>query len=161
MYPHFSKDERYLNMLGNPGSNPLELFWDVVDSLDQKLEAKVTVAEAAIKRHNEEKASEESGDKSEIKPFKFTPDTTKAELMSIIKDDEGIKTLDDDDIEIIYRTVCYLLPVTYSRFIAELHRCASKPSSSKRKKSVEPSGDNATSKMTSATLSRRWLNPLI
>ena len=37
VYPSFSDDKRYLDMLGNPGSNPLELFWDVVDDLDQKL----------------------------------------------------------------------------------------------------------------------------
>ena len=53
VYSLFRDDQRYLNMLGNPGSNPLELFWDAVDTLDQKLDAKLTVVEDAIKRHNE------------------------------------------------------------------------------------------------------------
>ncbi|EED77678.1 predicted protein, partial [Postia placenta Mad-698-R] len=33
VYPSFSDDIRYLDMLGNHGSNPLELFWDLVDNL--------------------------------------------------------------------------------------------------------------------------------
>jgi hypothetical protein len=47
-------------MLGNPGSNPLELFWDVVDSLDQRLDSRivgVTRAIAAYNKSNVEKAS--------------------------------------------------------------------------------------------------------
>ncbi|KIO34223.1 hypothetical protein M407DRAFT_64559, partial [Tulasnella calospora MUT 4182] len=40
IYPVVGKEERYLNLLGCPGSNPLELFWDVVDEMDQELEAK-------------------------------------------------------------------------------------------------------------------------
>jgi pre-mRNA-processing factor 40 len=32
--PLFKDDERFLNMLGQPGSNPLELFWDIVDALE-------------------------------------------------------------------------------------------------------------------------------
>ncbi|KAG8953364.1 hypothetical protein FRC03_011795 [Tulasnella sp. 419] len=40
IYPLLAKDPRYLNLLGNPGSNPLELFWDVVDKLDQELDVK-------------------------------------------------------------------------------------------------------------------------
>ncbi|KAL9713446.1 U1 snRNP protein [Leucoagaricus gongylophorus] len=50
VYPSFKDDERYLNMLGNPGSNPLELFWDTVDTLDQKLDAKIAVVEDVMKR---------------------------------------------------------------------------------------------------------------
>jgi pre-mRNA-processing factor 40 len=37
-------------MLGTPGSNPLELFWDVVDELDQALDERVAIVESALKR---------------------------------------------------------------------------------------------------------------
>src|SRR6185312_5084515 len=37
IYPLIGTDERYLNMLGQPGSSPLELFWDVVEELDEIL----------------------------------------------------------------------------------------------------------------------------
>lgn len=45
MYPLIEEDERYLNLLGMPGSSPLDLFWDVVDDLDQEAEEKVKVVE--------------------------------------------------------------------------------------------------------------------
>ncbi|CAJ0631667.1 6350_t:CDS:2 [Entrophospora sp. SA101] len=37
IFPLITNDERYQNMLGQPGSNPLELFWDVVEELDKIL----------------------------------------------------------------------------------------------------------------------------
>lgn len=48
VYAIFANDPRFLNMLGNPGSNPLELFWDVVDKLDQALDVKVSVVEGVL-----------------------------------------------------------------------------------------------------------------
>nr|POE47621.1 pre-mrna-processing protein prp40 [Quercus suber] len=39
-----SSDERYLNMLRTAGSTPLELFWDVIEDLEQELRAKRHVA---------------------------------------------------------------------------------------------------------------------
>ncbi|KAJ7509732.1 hypothetical protein B0H11DRAFT_1960858 [Mycena galericulata] len=60
VYPLFRSDERYLNMLGNPGSNPLELFWDTVDVLDQALEKKIAVVEDAIGRYNAARAKQAS-----------------------------------------------------------------------------------------------------
>ncbi|CAG8646889.1 8079_t:CDS:10, partial [Racocetra fulgida] len=37
IYPLINTDERYQNILGQQGSNPLELFWDVVEELDEIL----------------------------------------------------------------------------------------------------------------------------
>jgi pre-mRNA-processing factor 40 len=36
VYPFMKDDVRYLGMLGNPGSNPLILFWDTIMSLDDE-----------------------------------------------------------------------------------------------------------------------------
>jgi pre-mRNA-processing factor 40 len=36
VYPFLKDDVRYLDMLGNPGSNPLLLFWDTIMSLDDE-----------------------------------------------------------------------------------------------------------------------------
>ncbi|KAJ6514580.1 hypothetical protein DFH09DRAFT_1099665 [Mycena vulgaris] len=58
VFPLFRTDERYLSLLGNPGSNPLELFWDVLDVLDQKLEKKIAVVEEAIGRYNAARAKQ-------------------------------------------------------------------------------------------------------
>ncbi|KAG9023122.1 hypothetical protein FRB95_013546, partial [Tulasnella sp. JGI-2019a] len=52
VYPHIGSDPRYLELLGKPGSNPLELFWDVIDALDQQLEAKESLIQKALAKDN-------------------------------------------------------------------------------------------------------------
>lgn len=37
-YPLLASTHAYLNLLGQPGSTPIDLFWDVIDELEQKLE---------------------------------------------------------------------------------------------------------------------------
>lgn len=37
IFPLVEKDERYLAMLGNPGSTPMDLFWDVIDEEERGL----------------------------------------------------------------------------------------------------------------------------
>lgn len=104
-------------MLGNPGSNPLELFWDLVDGLDQKLDAKLAVAESAINKHNErllgagDKSVDQQDESGSSKGFKVTPTTTKAELLAIIRADtsEAVQKLSRDDLEEIYQSVSYML----------------------------------------------------
>ncbi|EPQ56799.1 hypothetical protein GLOTRDRAFT_105293 [Gloeophyllum trabeum ATCC 11539] len=111
IYPLFSSDERYLNMLGKPGSNPLELFWDVVDALDQKLDAKVLIAEGAITRHNAKVSSStenpnaETDDKS--KSFVVTPNATLEEFVAVVKgeEDDDVRSLSNEDLEEIFKTL--------------------------------------------------------
>ncbi|KAH9823196.1 hypothetical protein DFH28DRAFT_351553 [Melampsora americana] len=45
VYPLIEADERYQNLVGNPGSSPLELFWDLVDDLDQETEEKAKIVQ--------------------------------------------------------------------------------------------------------------------
>ncbi len=81
VYPLFSTDERYLNMLGNPGSNQLELFWDVVDGLDQKLDAKIDVVTEAFKGYRAEGVE---GD-TEAPGFAVGPETTEEQYQNVLK----------------------------------------------------------------------------
>ena len=37
VYPSFGSDERYQNILGQPGSTPLDLFWDIVEEAERAL----------------------------------------------------------------------------------------------------------------------------
>jgi FF domain len=39
LYPMIKGDERYTNMLGNPGSNPLDMFWDYQINLEDAYRA--------------------------------------------------------------------------------------------------------------------------
>lgn len=91
VYRLFKEDERYLDILGNPGSNPLELFWDVVDRLDRELDAQIAVVAQAVgrcvdKRHagapGADEGEGESVDK-EAKEF-VTPETTEDEFRKIV-----------------------------------------------------------------------------
>jgi len=40
IFPLIKDDERFLNMLGQAGSTPLELFWDIVDGLETEFRLK-------------------------------------------------------------------------------------------------------------------------
>ncbi|KAL1726570.1 hypothetical protein EV714DRAFT_287125 [Schizophyllum commune] len=90
VYPLFKDDERYLNMLGNPGSNPLELFWDRVDELDQVLDKKMEMEDVAEHEKRQE----------------ITPETTEEEFLGMVKDDPEVKEkLSDEDLKEIFRTM--------------------------------------------------------
>ncbi|GAA5953099.1 hypothetical protein JCM21900_005067 [Sporobolomyces salmonicolor] len=49
IYPLLASDTRYLNLLGTPGSSPLDLFWDIVDELDIRAEEDEQVVELVAK----------------------------------------------------------------------------------------------------------------
>ncbi|KAF8916176.1 hypothetical protein CPB85DRAFT_1374657 [Mucidula mucida] len=93
VYPLFSKDERYLNMLGNPGSNQLELFWDLVDGFDQKLDAKIATLEDALKARDE--------------AFEVKADTSEDTFIQVVSSLEhsSVKELSKDDLVDIYNTL--------------------------------------------------------
>ncbi|KAF9078239.1 hypothetical protein BDP27DRAFT_1413156 [Rhodocollybia butyracea] len=99
VYPKFKDDDRYINMLGNPGSNQLELFWDVVDAMDQKLDAKIAIV------MNREAEKENGVSKSS--GFVIGPTTTEEEYLTIVKaaDDDDIKTLSGEELHLIFDTL--------------------------------------------------------
>jgi pre-mRNA-processing factor 40 len=103
VYPKFSSDIRYLDMLGKPGSNPIELFWDVVDDLDQKLDAKIATVDAAIKRYNSKRSSDAEGSS----PWSVQPGTTEVEFLKVVQEngDEESASLSADDLKQIFTTV--------------------------------------------------------
>ncbi|KAF8207601.1 hypothetical protein K438DRAFT_2078167 [Mycena galopus ATCC 62051] len=115
VYPLFRSDERYLNMLGNPGSNPIELFWDVVDVLDQKLEKKLAVVEDAIGRYNAARAKqaaasqEKEKEKAKDAGFVVDPETTEDEFLTVVKagseGDIAVEGLSKEDLNLVYMTM--------------------------------------------------------
>ena len=112
VYHLFRYDDRYLNMLGNPGSNPLELFWDAVDALDQKLDAKIVVVEDAIKRFNAKHQSAEA--KEEPPLFTVTAETTWEEFVNIIREDEEVVlSLSQEELELVFKTVRMFVCFTF------------------------------------------------
>lgn len=117
MYPFFKEDDRYLNMLGNPGSNPLELFWDAVDVLDQKLDAKVAIVGDVLRQWSppgtevEKPKVEVDGDVKmgeAEKGFIISVDTSEGEYLKIVKANatEAARRLSEDDLHEVFNAVC-------------------------------------------------------
>ncbi|KAK7056267.1 U1 snRNP protein [Paramarasmius palmivorus] len=110
VYPLFKDDERYINMLGNPGSNQLELFWDVVDALDQKLDEKIAVVMDAVKRSqpkSDDKSESAEGDGEPEKGYTVGPESAEEEFMNVVRaaDDDEVKKLSDGDLHEIFNTL--------------------------------------------------------
>lgn len=105
VYPRFREDPRYLDILGNPGSNPLELFWDAVDTLDQQLDEKVGIVENIIVRHNAKIA--ESKDEA---PFSVAPETTWEQFVGVVNADADaqVKALDNRELRVVFTTVSFV-----------------------------------------------------
>ena len=126
VYPIFRDDDRYLNILGNPGSNPLELFWDAVDGLDQQLDRKIAIVEEVFKKHDAQE-DEVASDKAKPKGFVVGPETTEDEFNSVIKAyaDEATKTLTKENLYEVYKTVGHAVPLKYhSLSVPLVTRCS-------------------------------------
>jgi pre-mRNA-processing factor 40 len=120
VYPKFSSDNRYLDMLGRPGSNPIELFWDVVDDLDQKLDAKIATVDGAIKRYNSKRSSDAEGGSQ---PWSVRPETTEVEFLKVVQEngDEESASLSTNDLKQIFTTVfLFSTRSTYPLFILSI-----------------------------------------
>ncbi|EIN06033.1 hypothetical protein PUNSTDRAFT_54329 [Punctularia strigosozonata HHB-11173 SS5] len=109
IYPSIKDDDRYLNILGNPGSNPLELFWDIVDDMDQKLDAKIATVDAALRKAAERKGDKADGadkEKGEVEVFEVKPETTEEEFKAAVEatGDQEVRKLTSADITEIFRT---------------------------------------------------------
>ncbi|KAF8637609.1 hypothetical protein AX17_002678 [Amanita inopinata Kibby_2008] len=106
IYPTFRDDKRYLGMLGNPGSNPLELFWDTVDALDQQLDQKIVQVDELLKKYD---AVDGEGvqDKEKKRGFVVGPETTEEEFNDVVKAhvDDTAKSLARDDLHEVYKTL--------------------------------------------------------
>jgi pre-mRNA-processing factor 40 len=110
IYPNLADDERYANMLGNPGSNPLELFWDIVDRLDQELDVKLAMVKDAVQKHRsrpgKENGKEDSAMDVDETPF-VGPNTTFAEFETLIQvaTNEMSQRLADDELSEVFNIV--------------------------------------------------------
>jgi pre-mRNA-processing factor 40 len=92
VFSEVGSDPRYLTILGNPGSTPLELFWDEVDKLDQIFDPKLEKVEAVLKG----------------KDFSVEVDITEKQFKEVMKgvDLEGIN---EEDLNEIFTFVSLLI----------------------------------------------------
>ncbi|GAA5885633.1 hypothetical protein JCM6882_007505 [Rhodosporidiobolus microsporus] len=78
VYPLLAHDERYLSVLGAPGSSPLELFWDLVDELDVRAEEDQHVVELVARE----------------KGMTVTDKTEEEEFVKVLEGDERLSKMD-------------------------------------------------------------------
>ncbi|KAJ2403202.1 U1 snRNP protein [Coemansia sp. RSA 2559] len=86
-YPLFKTDQRYLDMLGQPGSTPLELFWDEVEILSEGIYHERKVLESAMRAED----------------FRFHVDTQLAEVKAFVKFCRESERPSSQNIELIYQ----------------------------------------------------------
>lgn len=92
----------------------MELFWDVVDVLDQKLDEKVAIVEDVIKRHNAKLTESKPDGKEQMDvtetPFAVTAESTWNQFFDIVNGeaDASMKALSEEELQLVFKTVlCY------------------------------------------------------
>lgn len=106
-------------MLGNPGSNQLELFWDVVDGLDQTLDAKIAIVQEGIQRYNRAQREDAGGDTNmdapDTKDFAVDTKTTEEQFRSVLKNctTPAVTAMSEDDLHLVFCAVNMCLSNVY------------------------------------------------
>lgn len=85
-HPTVAQEPSYLNLLGVPGSTPLELFWDVIEEEDQYLRPKRNVALDVL----------------ESARYELTPDTPYDEFQGVMRKDQRTDKITNVELEEIY-----------------------------------------------------------
>ena len=84
--PEVSEDPRYIGMLGQPGSTPLDLFWDVVEEEERALRL----------------VRNDVYDVLEDKRYEITPKTTLPEFLDVMATDRRTATIPRDTLDLIF-----------------------------------------------------------
>lgn len=91
VFPVIKEDERFTNMLANPGSTPLELFWDLVDDLDLKVEGDTRIIQNVMSERG----------------VKADPSESFQTWNAKLKDDSRISEMAEGDRELVYQAILH------------------------------------------------------
>lgn len=86
VYPLIKDDERYQNMLGQSGSTPLDLFWDIVEEMERDIRLKRNTAQ----------------DVMDEKRFDISESTSLQEFADFLKKDSRTAQYDQDTIAVLF-----------------------------------------------------------
>ncbi|KAH8832897.1 hypothetical protein DL96DRAFT_1704945 [Flagelloscypha sp. PMI_526] len=112
IYPMIKNDDHYLDLLGNAGSNPLELFWDFVDELDQKLDVKIETVEKAILKYESSKDGDGDVKMDETNArFQITVDTKERQFVNYLEEvnDAEVNRLTRDELAEVFHAKLLLV----------------------------------------------------
>ncbi|KAL7276512.1 U1 snRNP protein [Rhizina undulata] len=86
IHPLIQDDERYLNMLGQPGSTPLDLFWDTMEEVERDIRIKKNIALDVL----------------DDKHFEIREQTTFEEFASILRADSRTAQFDRETVTVLF-----------------------------------------------------------
>ncbi|ORY62108.1 uncharacterized protein BCR38DRAFT_458707 [Pseudomassariella vexata] len=89
IFPLIENDERFLQVLGQEGSPPLELFWDIVEEEERALRS----------------TRNEVFDVMDDNRFELTPKTTFEEFLSVMKNDRRTANIERDILTLLFERV--------------------------------------------------------
>ncbi|KAI9928782.1 hypothetical protein ASPWEDRAFT_168755 [Aspergillus wentii DTO 134E9] len=89
IYPTIREDPRYLGMLGNAGSSPLDLFWDILEEEERSLRG----------------PRNDVLDVLDDKRYDVTPKTTFEEFNSLMLADRRTAKIDPDILQLLFQRV--------------------------------------------------------
>ncbi|KAL1985767.1 hypothetical protein VTN96DRAFT_7389 [Rasamsonia emersonii] len=89
IYPLIKDDPRYVAMLGQPGSTPLDLFWDMVEEEERSLRG----------------PRNDVLDVLDDKRYEITPKTTFEEFTSVMATDRRTANIDSETLQLIFQRI--------------------------------------------------------
>ncbi|KAK9898497.1 hypothetical protein P389DRAFT_193530 [Cystobasidium minutum MCA 4210] len=93
VFPLIKEDERFTNMLSNPGSTPLELFWDMVDDLDLKVEGDTRIIQNVMNERGVQATADDSFEAWDSK----------------LNDDSRVTAIKEDDRKLVHQSLLHRL----------------------------------------------------
>lgn len=102
--PMLEDDERYVAMLGQPGSTPMDLFWDIVEQEEKTLRAKRSAALDVLDvSHQSHSLNVECVlTCGQDKQYEVTLSTSLEQFMSVMQSDPRTKVIHEDDLRLIF-----------------------------------------------------------
>ncbi|KAG0044771.1 hypothetical protein BGZ83_009962 [Gryganskiella cystojenkinii] len=86
IHPFVRDHPRYLEMLGQPGSTPMELFWDLVEDLDERLYQDRKLVQDVMKNID----------------YEIQPETSFEDFSSVISKQEKTSRISNEDLTLIF-----------------------------------------------------------
>jgi pre-mRNA-processing factor 40 len=108
IHPLIETNETYTAMLGQPGSTPLDLFWDVVEEEERGLRGKRNEVMDVLDVSARDGDRSDESDHVQDKRYEIQQKTTFDEFLSVMQTDRRTASIDRDALFLIFERVCKL-----------------------------------------------------
>jgi pre-mRNA-processing factor 40 len=108
IHPLIVADERYQAMLGQPGSTPLDLFWDMVEEEERALRSTRNDVLDVLDVSISYRVLNVLANLSKDKRFEIQQKTTFEEFLALMQNDRRTANIDRDALSLIFERVSFL-----------------------------------------------------